>query len=203
MLIREKISTDGIMDANTSRIAIGFLFYFIISFGHADSVYVKDSLRVGVRTEPSNSVAPIGVVVTGMQLEVLEKRDDYVRIRTDKGLEGWIKDTYVEAEPPAMLKLEQLQKEYDKLRSRVGKHDDMIKTTETTNKSLNQQIDSLKSENTELRDALQEEQQRHRESVTSYLWPILSYIVVGAIGVLIGVVWHRRQAMKRLGGLRV
>ena len=85
-LVRKKVSTDGIMDTNTSRIAIGFLFYLIISLGHADSVYVKDSLRVGVRTEPSNSVAPIGVVVTGMQLEGLERRKDGIPVPSSSWL---------------------------------------------------------------------------------------------------------------------
>jgi SH3 domain protein len=191
------------MDANTSRIAIGLLLYLIISLGHADSVYVNDSLRVGVRTEPSNSVAPIGVVTTGMQLEVIQRQDDYVKIRTEQGLEGWIKNSYVVPEPPAMIKLQQLQKEYDDLRARVGKHADLIKTTETTNKSLSEQIQSLQSENSQLQQALLEEQQRNRESVGTYLWPILSYLLICVVGVLIGVIWHRRQAMKRLGGLRV
>lgn len=191
------------MDANTSRIAIGFLLYLSISLGHADSVYVNDSLRVGVRTEPNNNVAPIGVVTTGMQLEVIQRQADYVKIRTQQGLEGWIKDSYVVPEPPAMIKLQQLQKEYDDLHARVGKHADQVKTTETTNKSLSQQIQSLQSENSQLQQALIEEQQRNHKSVSSFLWPVLSYLLICAIGVLLGVIWHRRQAMKRLGGLRV
>ena len=158
---------------------------------------------MGVRTEPSNSVAPIGVVLTGMQLEVLERNDEYIKIRTNQGLEGWIKTTYVDEDPPAIIRLNQLQQEYDQLRSRVGKHDDMLKSTESTNKSLTQQLDALKTANAELQQALAKEQQRKSESVSSYFWTILASICFAVVGVMIGVVWHRRQAMKRLGGLRV
>lgn len=190
------------MDGNSTRTAIGLLLLVITSILHADSVYVKDSLRVGVRTEPSNSIAPIGVVLTGMQLEVLERSGGYVKIRTDRGLEGWIKNSYVDTEPPAIIKLKRLQSEYDQLKSRVGKHDDLLKTTETTNKTLNEQIDTLKSSNAELQLALAKEQHTNSQSVSSYFWLALSYIAFCAAGIGIGVTWHRRLAMKRLGGLR-
>lgn len=186
-----------------SRIITGCLLYFLMSVVHAESVYVKDTLRVGVRTEPSNSVAPIGVVLTGMQLKILETRDDYVKIRTEEGLEGWIKHTYVDKEPPAMIKLQQLQKEHAQLLARVGKHDGMLTTVETTNKSLTQQNDALKRTNTELKLALTKEQQRNSQSVSSYFALIFAYLGVFVLGLIIGIIWHRRQAMKRLGGLRV
>lgn len=53
--------------------------------------YVNDSLRIGVRAEPNTSVAPQNVVITGMQLEVLEREGSYIKIRSDDGVEGWIK----------------------------------------------------------------------------------------------------------------
>lgn len=191
------------MEANISRTIIGCLLFIVMNLLHAESVYVKDTLRVGVRTEPNNSIAPIGVVLTGMQLDVLERRDDYIKIRTDKGLQGWIKETYVEAEPPAMLRLEQLQKEYDQLRARTGKHDEMIKSTAATNKTLGQQVDELNRTNAELKLKLKQEKNRNRDSVGSYFWSVLTYLGVFLLGIGGGLLWYRRHTMKRLGGLRV
>ena len=61
----------------------------------AESVYVSDNLRVGVRPEPDNGYAPVGVVTTGMKLDVLERKEGYLKVRTDTDLVGWIKDIYV------------------------------------------------------------------------------------------------------------
>jgi len=61
----------------------------------AEYVYISDNLRVGVRTEPVSGLPPISVVFTGMRLELHENVDGYVRITTNKGISGWIKDIYV------------------------------------------------------------------------------------------------------------
>ena len=77
----------------------------------AETAYVTDTLRVGIRPAPDNQTAPIGVVKTGMQFKVLETIDGFVRIKTDSDLEGWIRDSYVVKDPPAMIKLEALQQQ--------------------------------------------------------------------------------------------
>ena len=192
------------MDAIFLRTAITCcLTLLLINIASAESVYVKDSLRVGVRSEPSNSVSPIGVVVTGMQLEVLEYDGDFVKIRTDKGLEGWIKSTYVGQEKPAMLKLDEMQKELQRLKSQTGKRSELIETTEATNKELSEQVEDLKSSNNELRVALSKEKAKTQDSIAIYIWIVLSYIFFCLLGIVLGVYGYRRYTMKRLGGLRV
>ena len=191
------------MDSRNSRIALVCLFLILTVRAYAETVYVQDSLRIGVRTQPGNSATPIGVVVTGMQLEVIEHSGDYVKIRTDKGLEGWIKESYVATDVPAVIQLEALQKEYAELKARVGKHDDLLKSSELTNQSLSKELDEARNLNTELRLQLSKATQQDTESGAMTLWLILSYLLIAGLGVAAGIFWHRRQAMKRLGGLRV
>lgn len=191
------------MDDLTSRIAITFIFLILSVTVHAETVYVQDSLRIGVRTEPGNNATPIGVVVTGMRLDVLERNNDYVKIRTEKGLEGWIKESYVAKDVPAVIQLEELQKEYNQFKSRVGKHDELLKSSESANRSLSTELDEQKNQNEELQREVVRLKQVQSQSAGSYVWLVLSYVLIAVLGVAAGIAWHRRQAMKRLGGLRV
>ena len=64
------------------------LFALLLGFSsllQAQDVYVKDTLRVGVRAEPGNHLAPFSVVTTGMKLSVLEQQGDFVKIETEQG----------------------------------------------------------------------------------------------------------------------
>ena len=86
----------------------------------AEYVYISDNLRVGVRTEPVSGVPPISVVFTGMRLKVHEREEGYVKITTDKGVTGWIKDIYVTKKAPAIIQLNTLRKKYDNLKKELS-----------------------------------------------------------------------------------
>lgn len=187
------------------RIAtLTLLFWSMPVLALAETVYVNDSLRVGVRAEPDSSTAPHGVVVTGMQLEVLDHAGGYIKIRNQSGVEGWIKNVYVTTEKPAKLELTALQAEQAKLQAQLAKQDKVIKDYGAKSTALSEQLQTLQSTNTELRTRLGEtttgKETRHALGYITYV--VLLLVMVGA-GFFAGVVWHRKQAMKRLGGLRV
>ena len=170
----------------------------------ADTVYVNDQLRVGVRTEPSNSVAPIGVVTTGMQLDVLERRAGFIRIRTVQGMEGWISESYVTDDKPAALIVEELQEQNRKLGEMTTQKDKLIKTAESATAKLGKENTELQDRNEQLRLQLLEARQAATEpEVSPYTWSVILALLMGVAGFGVGVLWHRRQAMRRLGGLRV
>lgn len=172
--------------------------------GLAETVYVNDSLRVGVRTEPGNSVAPHGVVITGMRLEVLARSDGYVKIRNEAGVEGWIKDIYITTEKPAKLELATLTEEHAKLQAQLAKQDKLIKTSTTSTTSLSEELQALKTANTELQAKLAQTSVGEYTKATQRYGGWLILLLVGTgVGFAVGVSWHRRQAMRRLGGLRV
>jgi len=169
---------------------------------HAQEVYVKDSLRVGVRAEPGNSGVPISVVTTGMKLEILEREGNFVKIKMASGVEGWIKATYVSDAPPAVIKLEELQVKHKELEAQVGKQSQQLQATKLNNKNLNAEIEQLKQENAELRVQLENEQQSSVITGFSYIWKVLLFVAAVIAGFALGVGWYRKQTMKRLGGLR-
>jgi len=181
------------------------IFYLVIIGVSADavasSVYVNDQLRVGVRPEPSQVVAPIGVVLTGMKLKVLDRQEPFIKIRTDKGLEGWIKDIYVTKKVPAILQLKDIEKKQQHALSKISDVEKTKVALEEANAVLNDQIVILKTQ----REALQ---RNNIERIVANVRPakgIAMYwlFICIVLGFAAGYFWHRYQSMKRLGGLRI
>lgn len=167
----------------------------------AEYVYISDNLRVGVRTEPVSGIPPISVVFTGMRLEVHEKAEGYIKITTDKGVTGWIKDIYVTKKAPAIIQLNALRVKYGKLKKELSARNDNAAILEKANLSLNSQMDDMKAERREWsieRAKLMASQ--HKES--SWLW-LVEIVILMVVSFVAGIFWYKTHVMKRLGGLRV
>ena len=179
-----------------------FASLFVSNSLVAQQVYVKDSLRVGVRAEPGNTGTPISVVTTGMKLDIIEREGVYVKVKMPSGVEGWIKATYVSEAVPAVIKLEELKLELQTLQSEQAKHGQHAEATALNNKNLSAEIEQLKQANAELRVQLQDETQTGFAVWLAYTWKIVLLLVVAVGGFAVGSIWYRKQIMKRLGGLR-
>ena len=164
-------------------------------------VYISDNLRVGVRTDPTGDNLPIGVVFTGMRLEVEERSDGYVKIKTEKGLSGWIKDIYVTKDAPAVIELKHLQASYSKLKKDLAQGNETSAALEKANAALNEQIDELKKDRREWQRQRAVEMASHYNDVSWPWYLLLILLLAGSFAG--GAVWYRTRAMKKLGGLRV
>lgn len=167
----------------------------------AEYVYISDNLRVGVRTEPVSGIPPISVVFTGMRLEVHEKAEGYIKITTDKGVTGWIKDIYVTEKAPAIIQLNTFRVKYDELKKELLAGNDRAAILEKTNLALNSQLEDMKAEQREWsieRAKLRASQ--HKES--SWIW-IVEIVILMVVSFVTGIFWYKTHVMKRLGGLRV
>jgi len=172
----------------------------------AEVVYVSDTLRVGVRPQADNRVAPISVVTTGMRLEVLDKNRGYLLIKAPNGVQGWIKDIYVINETPAVIQLQQLQKQQQQTTTELKHAKENNLVLEQANLSLNRKLDSLESERTEwqLKEArLQAEQTVPGNVIKPWIWWSLALLVLSVSGFVGGISWYRQHIARRLGGLRV
>ena len=82
----------------------------------AETVYVIDHLAVGVHEEKVLNSAIVKVLPTGTALEVLERDEELVKVRTEEGVEGWVDKTYVMQDKPSQLALLELEaKHFDAL----------------------------------------------------------------------------------------
>jgi len=86
---------------------------------HADRRYVSDMLILTLRQGPGSEYETIGALRTGMLVEVLEEGDKYLRVRTEEGEEGWVAKQYITSETPKPLIIAGLEKENNRLGTRV------------------------------------------------------------------------------------
>lgn len=169
----------------------------------AEYVYISDNLRVGVRPEPESGIPPISVVFTGMRLEVHEKAEGYVKITTDKGVTGWIKDIYVTKKAPAIIQLNAFRAKYDKLKKELTAGNDSTAILEKANLSLNSQLEEMKAEQRKWSiDRAKLMASQHRES-SWLLLLVVGILILIMISFVAGIYWYKTHVMKRLGGLRV
>ena len=175
--------------------------FFSVAVNAADYVYISDNLRVGVRTEPVSGTPPIAVVFTGMRLEVHEKADGYVKISTDKGVTGWIKDIYVTNKAPAIIQLNTFKLKYEKLKKELSQSGETAALLEKANLALNEEVNTLKIERREwAKERATVMASQYKES--SWFW-IVEVIVLIILSFVAGIYWYKTHVMKRLGGLRV
>jgi hypothetical protein len=62
----------------------------------ADSVNMLSNVSlVSLRSGPGDDYAFVGKVEKGMALSVLHRQNEWIKVQTKEGLEGWLKDLYV------------------------------------------------------------------------------------------------------------
>ncbi len=190
---------------NRFRSLLLFAALLVAAAAPAEQLFIADTLRVGVRPEPGNRTVPIAVVLSGERLEVLERVEGYLRVRTEKGITGWIRDAYVTDQPPAILRLQALRERQADLEKQLAEARETARVLEEANRQLLERADALAAE----RSRLIREQARlqvvteTRSFSAAWMWWLLGITVIAAAGFFTGLSWYRHSVMRRLGGLRV
>jgi hypothetical protein len=89
-------------------IGIGMLVFASFA-AQAEQLYIIDKLVVGVYPQAENEEGKLANLETGDAVEELERVDKHVRVRLSDGTEGWVKANYLTAQPPAIVRLKELQ----------------------------------------------------------------------------------------------
>lgn len=181
------------------------LLLFCHGASAAETVYVDDEIRLGVRGAPSAAESSIAVVKTGDALTLLEEQEGFLKIRTEKGVEGWVSKGYVSEKPPAKLQLQELQENLDALQ----------KTRDTLQMQLEQNREQVEQKGVQLAQmekanvALQQQLGRYTNSSPSlyekYRWYLFAslFVVCFLAGLYTGVRWKAHQVAERIGGLEI
>ena len=161
--------------SNFSR-KVGLLFFLLPLIpvnSQAETLYITDSLLVGLHEEKSIDSPILKVIPTGTSLEVIERDDDFVHVRDPKGVSGWISNSYLITNDPdknenmdegtAQSKIRELEAELQNIKIQQAKPDqetiinsDEIAKLKIENKNLKQKIKSDKLKSGELQANLAE-----------------------------------------------
>ncbi len=83
----------------------------------AEPAWVTGEVRLNLRSGPGNQHQILGVLTTGDPLQVLERSEDWAKVRTAGGQEGWVPGGFLQAQAPAALAPEEIEAEVARVRS--------------------------------------------------------------------------------------
>jgi Bacterial SH3 domain len=98
---------------------------------YGEPVYVIGQLVVSITSEPGPDAERVGQVKSGDKLELLERDGEEAQVRLPSGKEGWIKSSYLSAEPPLQQRLTERTAELDKLKQEDEKLKQDVKRLES------------------------------------------------------------------------
>jgi uncharacterized protein YgiM (DUF1202 family) len=124
----------------------------------AETAWVKDELKLGLRTGPGMQYRIKAYVETGDSLTILSSREGWTQVRSTDHGDGWVEEGYLQGEPPAAMRLARTEQETAEFRSQFQTLKDRVGQLEGENSALNAtdqeqrgEIESLTRENMELR----------------------------------------------------
>ncbi len=127
----------------------------------AETAYISDVLTVPLRSGPSNSnrILHRGLP-SGTRLEILGRDEDsnFVQVRTEGGMEGWLPEQYLVTQPIAKDRLTAANRRVDELSDTVKSLRQQLATLQSgkgeadqSNADLSRQVEALQQELAELK----------------------------------------------------
>ena len=85
-----------------------------------DIRYVRDFIVITLRAGMGDEYKVIGNLKTDARIEVLQEEEEFLRVRTDDGDEGWVRSRYITEDVPKPFIINSLRSENEKLRANVS-----------------------------------------------------------------------------------
>src|SRR5687767_6393729 len=103
----------------------------------AETTWVKDELAIiPMHTGPSSEYKLKAWIKTNESATVLDRRGEWVHVRTEDDKDGWIDGKYLSSEPSAAARLEKTQADTAQARSQFGSLSERVKQLEGENAKL-------------------------------------------------------------------
>jgi len=161
----------------------------------AQRAWIKDEVRINLRTGPGTQFRILGGLATGDSVEILRRGDGWTQVRAKGDLEGWMPEGFLQDEAPAMILLERHRAETADMRENF----EQLSSEVTKLRTENQELASLQSEQGGEVERLRRDNLGLRAGAR---WP---HWIAGAsilfAGVLLGIVVHwssSRRAPRRI-----
>jgi SH3 domain protein len=138
------------------RAILSLACFIAVAPALAETRYVTEALEVPVRTGRTLENKIVKMLPSGSPVEVLGGDDEgYTRVRTAKGMEGWILTRYLVEQPSARERLATLETDNANLREQVRDLTQGLATSNAEAQELHRSTTGLQGENTALRQELE------------------------------------------------
>ena len=97
-----------------------FCLFLLAAQAAAETRYVSDQLIIALRNAPDADSAVITTLKSDTPVQVLEDNGRFLKVRTEKGEEGYVLSQYITASRPKSLELDRLQQENQQLQSKLS-----------------------------------------------------------------------------------
>lgn len=93
----------------------------LLAFTSAASaaLYVTDNITVGIFSTPDLQGEPESRLSSGTAVDVIEKRGNLLKVKTEHGEQGWLRSSFLTKREPAALHLEEVKQDLAQLESTV------------------------------------------------------------------------------------
>ncbi len=99
--------------------ALAVLLLLGASSAEAEVAWMKDTLTAAVYKGPNTGKA-IGGIKTGEKVTIIDRAEGWTKVRLPDGKEGWVKRGYLKPQPPAMIRLAQLESKHEATKDQLG-----------------------------------------------------------------------------------
>jgi len=102
------------------NILIGICLLVFCGNVYAETMYVKDVLRLPLRTGRSTEYKIIAVVESSQEVEVLQSEAEWSQVRLPNQKEGWVQTRYLSSEVTHKIKLKNLEIKHKNLMAQAS-----------------------------------------------------------------------------------
>ena len=137
------------------RLVISALILLFATAATAETRYVDDDLVITMRTGQGTTYQIVKSLHSGTPLEVLEEGEQYTRVRTSDGIEGWVLSRYLSKTPIARDRLVRAEKRISQLQADKQELQKALNELKQEKGSVEKEQQNLSAESEKLRQELE------------------------------------------------
>jgi len=124
--------------------------FYLASQAQAETKYVTDTLSITLRTGQGNQFKILSTLKSGSIVEIIEQADGFTKIKTQKGIIGWVRSQYLVNNPVALNRIKIVENKITQLEAENNRLKQNLATTTGNSQNNSQKFNQLTIEHKKL-----------------------------------------------------
>ena len=143
-----------------------------------ERAWVRGEVKINYRASASPNSTPLGVLTTGNEVGVIERKNGWARVLVGENSVGWLPESYLNAEPPPLEHVAMLEAQVAELQKNLDE-------TERESAALRGQVAEMSGREAEREEEMRRLRDENRDLQAGERWP---YMIMGAAIFVSGIV---------------